>query len=510
MEGAMRLGKSKHLGACAALLLLAAASATAKAEDRCIRFAVPERGGESSSIDPTVAVNQGDFFNVGALYEPIVWIDNNLEAKPLLAESWEANPEATVWTFHLKKGVKFHDGTEMTAKDVVWTYQRVLHPETGVAAKELSFVKPEDVVAVDDYTVKFSIASPLAEFPLLIGNKFAYISKAGVGAEELAKRSYGTGAFMAENFNPSDPVAHFVAFKDYWEAGYPKAPCIDLTSIPETVARAAAISTGEVDVATNMDPSVFSMLEANPDVKLVPAARGTLLVLAMFVDTKPFDDPRVRQALKLVVDRQAILDTVLLGYGFLANDNPIALTSQDAYRSDAIPRDVEKAKALLAEAGYPNGITVDLYTASIAAGTVNLAQAYQQMAADAGITVNVNVAPAETYWDDVWLTRPFVVSAWGARPTGSALAIAYRSDAKYNETHWKNLEFDALLDKANSTLDPEERRKLYQAANKLIAEDGGVVAPVFATLIAAVRSNCDGFTPHSDWNRTDVKSLHCK
>jgi len=489
---------------------MAAFGTTAQAEDRCVKFAVPERGGESSSIDPAVAFNQGDFFNVGALYEPIVWIDNNLEAQPLLAESWEGNPEATVWTFHLKKGVKFHDGTEMTAKDVVWTYQRILHPETGVAAKELFFVKPEDVKAIDDYTVQFSIAAPLAEFPLLIGNKFAYISKAGVEAAELAKRSYGTGAFMIENFNPSEPVAQFVAFKDYWEAGYPKAPCIDLVSIPEVVARAAAISTGEVDVATNMDPSVFPMLEANPDVQLIPAARGTVLMLAMFVDTPPFDDVRVRQAMKLVVDRQEVLDTVLLGYGFLANDNPIALSSADAFSPDPIPRDVEKAKQLLAEAGYPNGLTVDLYTGGIATGTIALAQVYQQMAADAGITVNVNIAPTETYWDDVWLTRPFAATAWGARPTASALAIAYRSDAKYNETHWKNPEFDALLDKANATLDPDERRKLYQAANKLIAEDGGAIAPVFATLIAAVRTNCEGFAPHSDWNRVDVKSLHCQ
>ncbi len=494
----------------AAGTLLALFATPALAADRCVKFAVPERGGESSSIDPAVAFNQGDFFNVGALYEPIVWIDNNLEAKPLLAESWESNPEATVWTFHLKHGVKFHDGTEMTSKDVVWTYQRILDPTTGVAAKELAFVKPGDVSALDDYTVQFHIGAPLAEFPLLIGNKFAYISKAGVGADELAKKSYGTGAFKVENFNPSEPVVHFAAFKDYWEAGYPKAPCIDLVSISEIVARAAAIATGEVDVATNMDPSVFAMLKSNPDVKLIPAARGTVLMLAMFTDTAPFNDVRVRQAMKLVVDRQAILDTVLLGYGFIANDNPIALSSADAFRSDPIPRDVAKAKQLLAEAGYPNGLTIDLYAGDVATGLISLAQAYQQMAAEAGITVNVNIAPTETYWDDVWLKRSFAATAWGARPTASALSIAYRSDAKYNETHWKNPEFDALLDKANSTLDPEERRKLYQEANKLIAEDGGAIGPVFATLIAAVRTNCDGFAPHSDWNRVDVKSLHCQ
>lgn len=124
--------------------------------------------------------------------------------------------------------------------------------------------------------------------------------------------------------------------------------------------------------------------------------------------------------------------------------------------------------------------------------------------------MNIINTPAESYWDDIWLKKPFVVSAWGARPTSSALSIAYRKGALYNETHWYNDEYDAHLDSANKTLDTEKRRDFYRQAQKLLAEQGGVIAPVFSTLVAAVRNNCEGYKPHSDWNRAEVRYMHCK
>lgn len=359
--------------------LVAAHAGGASAQDKCVRFAVPERGGEKSSIEPTVAINQGDFFNVNALYEPIAWMNNNLEVEPFLAESWESNDDATVWTFHLRKDVKFHDGSGMTSADVVWTYRRVLDAQTGVAAKELAFVTPEGVEAVDDDTVRFTLKEPVVEFPLLIANKFAYVSQNGVENAELAKTSHGTGPFMIDGFVPGDPTVTFVRNPHYWQAGLPKADCIELSAISEPLARAAAVVSGEIDIAGNVEPTTFDMLSSDPNVTLVPSDRGLLMTLSMWVDTPPFDDLRVREAMKLVVDRQTVLDTVLLGYGFLANDNPIALTAPDAYRSDPIPRDVAKAKALLAEAGHGSGLTVDLYTADVTAGASNLVQVYQQM-----------------------------------------------------------------------------------------------------------------------------------
>lgn len=498
------------LGAVLMVVATAASSSPAAAADKCVRIAVPEKGGENESIDPSVAVTQGDFLNVNALYQPIVWIDDDLAAQPMLAQSWESNDAATEWTFQLRKDVKFHDGSPMDADDVVFTYQRILNPETGVAAKELAFIKPEGVAKVDDHTVRFTTADPIVEFPLLIGNKFAYVSKAGVPPAELAKRSYGTGPFMVENFKPGQPRTVFQRNPGYWEQGLPKAPCIEIVAISEPLARAAAVMGGEVDVVATADPKTFAVLQKDAKIKLTQSKRGTLMAMPMFIDVAPFDDVRVRQALKAVVDREAILKNILLGYGQLANDNPIPPGSPDAYRDDAKPRDVEGAKKLLADAGHANGLEIDMYAASILPGSVDMAQAYQQMAKDAGITVNIISSPAETYWDDVWLKQPFVVSFWGARPTSSALSIAYRAGATYNETHWRRPEYDALLDKANSTLDPEKRREYYREAQKLLSEEGGVIAPVFQNLVAALRGNCDGYHPHSDINRAEFRYLHCE
>ncbi len=213
----------------------------------------------------------------------------------------------------------------------------------------------------------------------------------------------------------------------------------------------------------------------------------------MFVDVPPFDDVRVREAMKLVVDRQAIVDTVLLGYGGVANDNPVLPISSAAFTTDMMKRDVAKAKDLLAQAGHPDGIDIDLYTADVIPGATRLAATYEQMAGEAGIRVRVIATPADSFWDDVWMKKSFITSNWGLRPPGPALNIAYRSTAAWNETHWKNEKFDALLDKAAITVDDNERTGVYKEAQKLLAEEGGVIGPVYAVQLSALNSKCSGF-----------------
>ncbi|NJM92524.1 MAG: hypothetical protein HC861_07780 [Rhodospirillaceae bacterium] len=243
---------------------------------------------------------------------------------------------------------------------------------------------------------------------------------------------------------------------------------------------------------------------------MTKAPGGTAVTMGMFIDVPPFDDIRVRQAMKLVIDRQAIVDTALLGFGIPGNDNPIMPTSPDTYRTDVMQRDVAKAKQLLADAGHPDGITVDLHAADLMPGTMAMVQAYQQMASEAGIKVNiVNESPGE-YWDNVWLKRSFAVSNWGMRTTPAALSVAYRKTAPWNETHFFSDNYDALLDKAATTLDPDARRKLYQEAQRLISEEGGVIIPMFANIVAGTRKGCSGYTPASDHNRPDFSEIVCE
>ncbi len=311
---------------------------------------------------------------------------------------------------------------------------------------------PGKIEAVDDHTVRFTTKSPTVELPILLSSKYTAIVPDGIDRDKMQKKPVGTGPYMVDEFVPGPK---FVAKRNpqYWRTGLPKAPCIELTGITESVARIAALQSGQADLLNFLEPSATATLTTDPNVKVMKSPGGSVMTLSMWVDTPPFDKLQVRQAMKMVVDRQKMVDTALLGNGAAGNDNPVAPSSPDAYRTDIIPRDVEKAKQLLKEAGYPDGLRVDLYTSDSIAAMVPVAQLYQQMAADAGIKVNIIMSPANSYWNEIWLKRPFITSTWGGRPTAEALSIAYLSKAQFPETHWYRQDYDDLIAKANGTVD---------------------------------------------------------
>lgn len=487
-----------------------AAPANAAAGDECIKIVGYEWSGEKQSMDPADMHSGDDAYHVFSVYDRLLGVDSNFKVKPELAESWESSEGGKVWTFHLREGVKFHDGSDFGADDVVYTFQRILDPELASGgAPLLSFIKPEGIVAVDSHTVEFRTEEPVVELPLLITNKFTNIVPAGKKHNELRLHGVGTGPFVQEEFEPNAPV-RILRRNDNWWGGAVKPECLRITVIQEPVASVSAIKSGEVDVLLNVDPSTIPAVKDDENVELVTTAASNSMTLSMWVDTPPFDDPRVREAMKLLVDRDAMVNTVLLGFGEAGNDNPVPLGSPFAYTTAAPKQDLERAKALLAEAGHGDGLEIDLYTGEGVPGMINMAQVYAQMAADAGIKVNVNVTPADSYWDDVWLKYPFVNSAWSMRAPATGLAIAYTKDAKWNETHWYRDDYDALLNKASVTVDADERAGLYKQAQQLLAEEGGVIIPMFIHQVGALRKGCSGFVPHVNNQYLDFENIECE
>lgn len=488
---------------------LSASTALAQ-EDKCLRIVGTDWASEQQSVDPLINNNVADLMRLTTLYEKLVELDNGYQPIPVLAESWESNADGTVWTFHLRKGVKFHDGRDFTAKDVVWTFKRVLDPklDSGAAAT-LSMLDPNKIEAIDDHTVRFTAKTPTVELPIMLSNKYTAIVPDGIDRETMQKKPVGTGPYMVDEFTPGPKM---VAKRNpiYWKPGLPKAPCVELSGITESVARIAALQSGQADLLIFLEPSATATLNGDQNIKLMKSPGGSVMTLSMWVDTPPFDKLEVRQAMKLVVDRQKMVEAALLGNGAPGNDNPVPPSSPDAYRSDIIPRDVAKAKELLAKAGHPDGVTVDLYTSDSIASMVPIAQLYQQMAADAGIKVNIIMSPADSYWNEIWLKRPFLTSTWGGRPAAEALSIAYLSKAQFPETHWYRKDYDALIEKGNATIDPAERRKYYQAAQKLLAEEGGVIVPAFAAVSAAMRKGCSGYEPNNNVNNNDFSNFGCE
>src|SRR5262249_49347113 len=205
----------------------------------------------------------------------------------------------------------------------------------------------------------------------------------------------------------------------------------------------------------------------------------------------------------------AMVDTALLGFGEVGNDNPLPLSSPASYTHDAPKRDLAKAKQLLAEAGHPDGISVDLYTAEAIPGMVKMAQAYAEMAREAGINVNVIVTPADSYWDNIWLKKPFLTSGWNMRPPGEALSYAYTQKATYKETHWERPDYDQILLKAAQTPDQAERNKTYAEASRILAEEGGVMIPMFVHQVIGVRKGCAGYTPRAQAYKGRLAEFTC-
>jgi len=493
-----------------ALLALGTALPAGAASDECTKIVGYEWSGEKQSMDPADMHSGDDAYHIFSVYDRLLGVDSNFQLKPELAESWESSEDGKLWTFHLRKGVKFHDGSDFDSGDVVYTFRRILDPELASGgAPLLSFVKPEGIVAVDAHTVEFRLDEPVVELPLLITNKFTNIAPEGATHDDLRLHGIGTGPFKQEQFEPNGPVRVLTRNDDWW-GGAVKPACLRITVIQEPVASVAAIKSGEVDVLLNVDPATIPSVKDDPNVQLVATAASNSMTFSMWVDTPPFDDVRVREALKLVVDRQAMVDTVLLGFGEVGNDNPVPLGSPVAYTQSPPARDLEKAKQLLAEAGHKDGLEIDLYTGEGVPGLVKMAQVYAQMAADAGIKVNVVVTPAESYWDDVWLKYSFVNSAWSMRAPATGLSIAYTKDAKWNETHWYRDDYDGLLKQAAVTADSDERAKIYQQTQKLLAEEGGVIIPMFIHQVAAMRTGCSGFVPHVNNQYLDFENIECQ
>jgi peptide/nickel transport system substrate-binding protein len=445
------------------------------------------------------------FPTIEMLFSRIVREDAAGRIAPDLAESWDSDATATQWTFRLRGGVSFHDGRPLTSKDVAYTIRQVVDPELGSpGASVLTIVDMKQLETPDDQTIIFHLTQPHADFPLLLLHYSCYIIPEG-SAATIGTTGIGTGPFKLEAFAPEGKT--IVVANDSYYAGAPAAARVEIVGIAESEGRVSALLADQTDFEIVAFEQA-ELIKRNPSYVLQEAPAGDWLTLVMRTDAAPFDDVRVRMAMKLVVDRPAMVKTVLQGYGQVAGDHPVWPGDQ-YYVAVERPQDIVRAKALLAEAGHAEGLAVTLQTSDSLEGMVSLAVAYKEMAALAGIMVEIKQSPSDGYWNDIWLVEPFCVSSWGERQADQVLNELYRTGADWNETAWSNPDFEKLLDDARRELDAAKRKALYQQAERQLADEGGSIIPMFASSLRAMNTRVSGIPAEArylDWAKVAVSS----
>lgn len=401
--------------------------------------------------------------------------------QPDLATTWAVSPDATQWTFKLRSNVTFHDGSAFDADDVVYSIERILDPEMDSPVQSVINMV-EGVDAIDPLTVRFRLKHGFADLPLQLMDARLRMIPDGSG-DTIGQSGIGTGPFKVETFD-ADGTTTLVANPDYWE-GPPKLARVEVIGVPDAQARLTAFLSGQLDMERGINPSLRRVLQDSNKYKIQDIPTGNWIGIVFRTDVEPYDDVRVRKAIRLAVDREDLLKLALGGGGIVSCDTPVG--PGDQYRAEFdCPQDIPRAKALLAEAGYPDGLDITLHVSTLEPSWPPMAVALQEQLAEAGIRVKIVKVATDGYWSQVWMQKDAVGTAWGERPAAQALSEIYRSDAKWNESYFKDLTFDGMLDIASQELDFNRRRALYIGAQKYIFDNSGTLIPYHITQLVGL------------------------
>jgi peptide/nickel transport system substrate-binding protein len=433
------------------------------------------------------------------VYENLVWIDHALEAKPELAERWEQK-SPTEYVFHLRRGVKFHDGKEMDAEDVKYSYDRVRDPKVSPGANDLLFIK--QIEAVDKHTVRFTLSGPAATFLVNLGGKYNGVipRDAGGDGKALLTRAVGTGPFSVDEFDPS---RRLVLKKNaaYWGAQKPSLDAIAFQAIPDESSIVAGLRTGQVQMAEFSSALSFRVAKSVGTLEVVQAPSTRWVVLDLAGDQEPTSKREVRQAIALAVDRAAILQIAGNGLGQRLGVLPPglkawALSVQDLPNQQ---RDVARAKALLQKAGYSGRVSMKLRNI---VGFPALAAAVPVIVdnlKEAGIDVNVETVDGGVWIKD-WIVpqSPPTMNEWGGfvDPDQAFHRHFHSAPGGKDFRRWKNAHADELLDVGRTTLDRAKRKEIYDRVQRLMAEDPITIPLYSPDLLYAMQKGVKGFQPH--------------
>jgi peptide/nickel transport system substrate-binding protein len=451
--------------------------------------------------NPLLVQDEGGAGMLGATGEYLSFSDENLELQPRIAESWEPNEDGSAWTFTIRQGVTFHNGQTLTANDVVETFEKLINPDGGSANAQSALggvLSPGNTEAPDDATVVFNLDAPNGNFPTLVSsaNYNAIIIPADLDPADWGRTFEGTGPFKLQNFRPQ-VGATFVRSDAYW--GEPANPdTIDVKFYAEEGPMVVAFQGDEVDFVEHFSVAGGRALLDNPDVQVIAISTATHRQLHMRTDKEPFTDKRVRQAIALSIDRNALVDGLWEGRAELGNDSPFAplYPSTDT----TVPQreqDLDQARQLLADAGM-EGFEVQLDTWD-GFEIPDLAQLVKNYAQEIGVTINLEITDAGTYYgegvfgESTWLDSVMGITDYGHRPVPNVyLTAALSGDPKigvWNSAHFRNDQYDELVRQYVAALDVDSQRAVAKQIQELLLDETPIVFPYFYNFLSAAKPN---------------------
>jgi peptide/nickel transport system substrate-binding protein len=476
LQGATALGTAALIGS-----LATGRAAAQPKKGGTLRIGMAH-GNTSDNYDPAVWNNAFPqvFATARHGYLSEVAADGSLIGE--LAESWEASPDAAVWTFKIRPGVTFHSGKTVGPDDVIASLNYHRGDQSTSAAKPL--VQPIADIKADGGNVVITLESGNADFPFVVSDYHLPIMPATDGKIDPTSPD-GCGAYMVKAYEPG-VQASIVRNPNYWKPDRAHFDGVEMLTILDPAARQSALRTGDVDVIDQVDLKTVHLFDRLPGIKVLSTTGTQHYTFAMDTRAAPFNDNNVRLALKHAIDRQELVDKILFGYGEIGNDHPIGKSNR--YHADLEQNnyDPDKAKFYLDKAGLTS-LDVSLSAADAAySGAVDAALLYSQKAAPTGININVVREPNDGYWSDVWMKKPWCAVYWGGRPTEDLMfSTAYASGAAWNDSFWENERFNTLLPEARSELDDAKRAEMYREMQDIVRTDGGVVVPMFASYVMA-------------------------
>ncbi len=494
------MAKAAAWGIAGVLLLTACSTGAGSARAGTLRVATQP----IVQTDPAFISSDAEVLVANHVYDYLVDIDPDNNITPRLATSWTVSDDGLTYSIQLAEGVTFHDGSDFSAEDVVWTFDRLRDPALELPTADL-YSNIESIQASGDNVVTFVLAESNPFFLYDLSDNHALILDSSTTDPSQFN---GTGPFRVES--SSSERIDLVANEEYFQPDQPRLTRLEISFFDDENAAVNALRSGQIDLVMRMSTSLFNSLRGEEGITLIDIPTNGFDLVRLRSDRPPGDNPLVIQALKLATDRQEIFELVQQGYGAVGRDSPIGplFTNYYSERTSLPARDPQAARSLLAEAGYPDGLSLELHTPDTG-GRPDLAAVLKEQWGEAGIEVEIMVEPESVYYgDNGWLEVDLGITGWGSRPVPQFyLDVMLECGAVWNESHFCDPEFDRLSQIAGSTLDEDARVQAYADIQEILIERGPVIIPYYFAQFFAYNSQFDGLAVKAFAGRTDLRNV---